>query len=91
MENLGKFYYYLVYLTAIGNSLWPFGIFCGNLVYFPRFGILDKEKSGNPALQRGRRLRQICQKKPIRLKWGMAPEDSQNVVLYINGDPISTR
>jgi hypothetical protein len=22
------------YFTAIGNILWPFGIFCGNLVYF---------------------------------------------------------
>jgi hypothetical protein len=22
---------------------------CGNLVYFLRFGMLDKEKSGNPA------------------------------------------
>jgi hypothetical protein len=33
---------------AIGNILWPFGIFCGNLVYFPHFGILDQEKSGNP-------------------------------------------
>jgi hypothetical protein len=30
---------------AIGNILWPFGIFCGNLVFF---GVLDKEKSGNP-------------------------------------------
>jgi hypothetical protein len=25
-----------------------FGIFCGNLVYFSRFGILYLEKSGNP-------------------------------------------
>jgi hypothetical protein len=28
--------------------LWKFCIFCGNLVYFPRFGILCQEKSGNP-------------------------------------------
>jgi hypothetical protein len=34
--------------AAIGNILWPFGIFCGSLVYFSRFGILDREKSGNP-------------------------------------------
>jgi hypothetical protein len=34
---------------AIENIYWPFGIFCGNLVYFPRLGILDQEKSGNPA------------------------------------------
>jgi hypothetical protein len=24
----------LVYVKAIGNIFWPFGIFCGNLVYF---------------------------------------------------------
>jgi hypothetical protein len=48
MENLGIFYDHLVYFKAIANILWPFGIFCGNLVYFPRFGILDQEKSGNP-------------------------------------------
>jgi hypothetical protein len=34
MENLGIFYDHLVYFTAIGNILGPFGIFCGNLVYF---------------------------------------------------------
>jgi hypothetical protein len=51
MENVGIFYDHLVYFTAIGNTLWPFGIFCSNLVYFPRFGILDQEKSGNPGRQ----------------------------------------
>jgi hypothetical protein len=41
-------YYHLVYFTAIGNILCPFGIFCGHLVlFFPRFGILYQEKSGN--------------------------------------------
>jgi hypothetical protein len=35
--------------TAIGYILWTFGIFCGNLVYFCRFGIRNAEKSGNPA------------------------------------------
>jgi hypothetical protein len=42
------FYNHLVYFTAIGNILWPFGKFCGHLVYFPRFGILCQQKSGNP-------------------------------------------
>jgi hypothetical protein len=51
MENLGIFYDHLVYFTANENSLRPFGIFCGNLVYFSRFGILDQEKSGNPGQQ----------------------------------------
>jgi hypothetical protein len=51
MENLGIFYDHLVYFTAIGNILSPFGIFCVNLVWYisPRFGILYQEKSGNPA------------------------------------------
>jgi hypothetical protein len=34
MENLGIFYDHLVYFTAIENISGPFGIFCGNLVYF---------------------------------------------------------
>jgi hypothetical protein len=37
IENLGVFYDHLVYFTAIGNILLPFGIFCCNLVYFPAF------------------------------------------------------
>jgi hypothetical protein len=36
-------------LRPLEIFLRPFGIFCGNLVHFPRFGILDQEKSGNPA------------------------------------------
>jgi hypothetical protein len=43
------FYDHLVYFMAIGNILQPFGIFCGPLVYLPRFGMLYHEKSGNPA------------------------------------------
>jgi hypothetical protein len=51
MENLGIFYDLLVYFTAVGNMIWPFGIFCGHLAYFSPFwyGILYQEKSGNPA------------------------------------------
>jgi hypothetical protein len=48
MEYLGTFYDHLVYFTAFGNILWSFDILCGHLVYFPRFGILYQEKSGNP-------------------------------------------
>jgi hypothetical protein len=46
MENC-MLYDHLVYFTAIRNILRPFGIFCGNLVFFSHFGILDQEKSGN--------------------------------------------
>jgi hypothetical protein len=35
VENLDIFYVHLIYFTAIGNILWPFGIFYGYLVYFP--------------------------------------------------------
>jgi hypothetical protein len=31
--------------------LWKWGIFCGNLVYFPSFGMLYQEKSGNLAAE----------------------------------------
>jgi hypothetical protein len=56
---------HLVYFVDIWYILWPFGTFCGQLVYvvairyfygymylwyiFYRFGILYQEKSGNPA------------------------------------------
>jgi hypothetical protein len=43
---------------AIWSILWPFEIFYGHLEYFvviwyifPRFGILDQEKSGNPGFR----------------------------------------
>jgi hypothetical protein len=45
----------LVYFVTIWSILRPLEISCGHLVYlvviwyiFPRFGILDLEKSGNP-------------------------------------------
>jgi hypothetical protein len=42
----------LVYFTDILSIFRPLDmcyVFCGNLVYFPRFGILQQEKSGNRA------------------------------------------
>jgi hypothetical protein len=42
----------LVYIMAIWYILWQFGIFCGHLEYFNRFGTLYYEKSGNPATDR---------------------------------------
>jgi hypothetical protein len=53
--NLGKFGRVLQWkmdtwsiLTVFCYILCTFGIVCGNLVYFSRFGMLYKEKSGNP-------------------------------------------
>jgi hypothetical protein len=43
------FYDHLDYFTVIWYNLWPFGIVCGLLVFFPRLVCLDQEKSGNPA------------------------------------------
>jgi hypothetical protein len=48
MENLGIFYDHLVYFTAIRNIL---GTFVVIWYIFPRFSILDQEKSNNPALK----------------------------------------
>jgi hypothetical protein len=48
MENLGIFYDHLVYVTAIGNILWPFGIFCGHLVYFSPFWYFLPRKIWQP-------------------------------------------
>jgi hypothetical protein len=59
--NLSKFWRVLlwkivVYFMTIWSILGPLEIFYGHLVHvvviwyiFPRFGILDQEKSGNPA------------------------------------------
>jgi hypothetical protein len=51
MEDDGIFYGHLVHFTVLCYILWTFGIVSGNLVYFSRFGILYREKSGNPGPQ----------------------------------------
>jgi hypothetical protein len=50
------FFDHLIYFTAIENILGPFSIFCGRVVFFPSFGILYQEKSGNPAAVRNSTL-----------------------------------
>jgi hypothetical protein len=49
IENLGIFYGTWEYLRHFVGILRPFGILCGHLVIFYRFGMLYREKSGNPA------------------------------------------
>jgi hypothetical protein len=48
MEDVGVFHGHLEYFTAIRYILWPFGNFVVIWYNFPRFGILCREKSGNP-------------------------------------------
>jgi hypothetical protein len=48
MENDGIFYVNLVYFTAIGNTLWPFGIFWGHLIYFSPFWYVVPRKIWQP-------------------------------------------
>jgi hypothetical protein len=48
MEAVGLVYGHVVHFTVFGYISWTFGIACGNLVYIFLFGILYKEKSGNP-------------------------------------------
>jgi hypothetical protein len=48
MENVVIFYDYLDYFTAIWYNFWPFGIVCGHLVYFLRFGMFGPRKIWQP-------------------------------------------
>jgi hypothetical protein len=44
MENLVIFYDHLEYFKASWYNVWPFGIVCGHLVYFLRFGMFGPRK-----------------------------------------------
>jgi hypothetical protein len=51
--NLGKFWRVLqwkilVYFTMIGNISWPFGIFCGHLVYYSPYWYFVSRKTWQP-------------------------------------------
>jgi hypothetical protein len=48
MKNVGIFYDHLEKIAAISYILWPFGIVCGNLVYFSRFGMFGQRKIWQP-------------------------------------------
>jgi ABC-type dipeptide/oligopeptide/nickel transport system permease component len=51
MEDVGTFYGHSVNSPTFWYILWLFYLFCGHLVYFPRFGMLYQEKSGNPGAE----------------------------------------
>jgi uncharacterized membrane protein YuzA (DUF378 family) len=49
MEKMvGVFFGHFEYITAIWYILWPFGDLVAIWYIFPSFGILRREKSGNP-------------------------------------------
>jgi hypothetical protein len=48
MENVGTFYDRLEYFTTIWYILWTFGIVCGQLVYFSRFGMFVARQIWQP-------------------------------------------
>jgi hypothetical protein len=49
MKKVGIFYGHLEYTTAFWYSLWQFGNLVAIWYISSRFGIFNKEKSGNPA------------------------------------------
>jgi hypothetical protein len=49
MKNVGILYDIWSIIRPFLYILRPLGIFCSYLVYFPPFGKLYQEKSGNPA------------------------------------------
>jgi hypothetical protein len=51
MTDVGKFFGNLVHCTAILYIPLPFGIFYGHFGIFSRFGMLYREKSGNPVFK----------------------------------------
>jgi hypothetical protein len=49
IEYVGILYGQCDYYMAKWYILWPLGTFCCHLMYFSHFGMLHREKSGNPA------------------------------------------
>jgi hypothetical protein len=52
-EYVGIFYDHLEHFTAIWHNLRPFGIVCGHLVYFFRFGMFLPRKIWRPCVRHG--------------------------------------
>jgi hypothetical protein len=45
MDNVGIFYIFFEYFTALWYILWQFGIICGHLVYFSPFRYVCSNKN----------------------------------------------
>jgi hypothetical protein len=50
MKKFVVFIKHLEYFTAIRYNLWPFGIVCGHLGYFSRFGMFGPKNIWQPGL-----------------------------------------
>jgi hypothetical protein len=50
MKKFGTFYGHLELLLATWYTLWPFSNLVVSWYIFLRFGILNKEQSGNPVV-----------------------------------------
>jgi hypothetical protein len=48
IENVAIFKDFFEYFAAIWYNLQPFGIVCGHLIYFFRFGMFGPRKSWQP-------------------------------------------
>jgi hypothetical protein len=59
MEAVCIFYSHIFYFMVKWYILRPFCTFCAHLVYFSRFGILYRKKSGNPGLVSNCRTRPL--------------------------------
>jgi hypothetical protein len=51
MVHVGIFHDHLEYFMAIWYNVWPFGIACGHLLYFSRFGMFGPRKIWQPWLR----------------------------------------
>jgi hypothetical protein len=81
MEDIGTFFDHLVYFTAIGFILWSYlVIIFGLLIYFPRFGMLYQEKSGNPATHPFPRRPQLSNPVTVTRFWPQALHHDGRVV-----------
>jgi hypothetical protein len=68
MGNVVILYHQLEYFTAIWYNLWPFGVACGRLVYFFRFGMFEPRK--------------ICQLLSFLFPW--LPLDTGTWILHLS-------
>jgi hypothetical protein len=68
LDNVNKFYGHLDYFADLWDILWQFGTFCVHLVLIFCFGVMYREKSGNPGRCVSLHLTQLATKKDFRCR-----------------------